>query len=128
MRDPSDSFSTALLGIEMEVLKKFKAIGMHIAIGVIVPMILLVNAFLIPEPYSYPLMKVAIAPTKLMPFLENRELMRELTLSVFGRMMPNFAPISILFLIVFWFFVGLLTSITVKYIKERRHNATASSG
>lgn len=96
---------------------------MNIIIGAIVPIILLVNAFLIPEPYSHPLINVAIAPTKLMPFLENRELMHKLTLSVFGRMTPNYAPITILFLIVFWFIVGLLVSIPIKYIKERRHNA-----
>jgi hypothetical protein len=68
----------------MEPEKKIKTIAKHFGIGVIVPALLLINAFIVPEPYSHPFIDVAIAPTKLMPFLENRELMRELTIFVFG--------------------------------------------
>ena len=68
----------------MEQKGKIIILAKHFGIGVLVPVILLFNAFVVPEPYSHPLIHVAIAPTKLMPFLENRELMRELTLSVFG--------------------------------------------
>ncbi len=53
-----------------------------------------------------------------MPFLENKQLMRELTISVFGRMTPNYAPITILFLIAFWFLIGVLFSIFFQWLIE----------
>lgn len=83
----------------------------HMAYGSFCPASLLVGSFLFPEPYSHPFFTLATAPTKLMPFLENRQLLGELTIIVFGRMTPNYAPITILILIVFWFTVGLCTSI-----------------
>ncbi len=104
----------------MESKRRIKPAVKHLVIGVIVPAFLMVNAFLVPEPYSHPLLNVAITPTKLMPFLENRELMRELTLFVFGRMTPNYAPITIVFLVFFWFLVGVIASLLFSYIGERR--------
>ena len=79
----------------------------------------LLNAFAVPEPYSHPLISIAIAPTKLMPFLEDRELLRELTIAVFGSMTPNFAPISVVCLVLFWFAVGVVGSIALSAFKER---------
>nr|CAP48725.1 putative integron gene cassette protein [uncultured bacterium] len=95
----------------------------HLLVGIAVPVILLVNAFLIPEPYSHPLIHLGLAPTKLMPFLENRELMANLTEFVFGRMTPNFAPIQILFLITFWFAASATVSLVVAKFKKVHKNA-----
>ena len=92
----------------------------HFAIGLLVPAFFLANAFLVPEPYSHPLIHAALAPAKLMPFLENRELMRELTVAVFGRMTPNYAPIMVLFLIAFWFFIGLAGSCAWVKLRSRK--------
>ena len=97
-----------------------KSILRHFTIGLLVPAFLLANAFLVPEPHSHPLIHVARAPAKLMPFLENRELMGELTVAVFGRMTPNYAPIMILFLIAFWFFIGLAGSCVYVRLRSRK--------
>lgn len=83
------------------------------------PVLLLINAFLIPEPYSHPLINLAIAPSKLIPFFEERELMRGLTEFVFGRMTPNFAPIQILILVFFWFFISTVTSVLIFHLRKR---------
>ena len=91
--------------------KKVKSIVIHFVIGILLPTFLIMNAFLIPEPYSHPLIYLSLAPTKIMPFLENRELMQDLTIVIFGRMTPNYAPTTIIFLIIFWFFIGILLSL-----------------
>ena len=93
---------------------------MHFAVGLLLPTMFLVNAFVVPEPYSHPLVNVALAPTKLMPFLEDRDLMHDLTVAVFGRMTPNYAPITILFLIAFWFAVGLVGSFAISKFRSRK--------
>ncbi len=100
-----------------------KGISKHMLIGVTIPVAFIINAFLIPEPYSHPLIYVGLAPSKLMPFLENRELMRHATEFVFGRMTPNFAPIQIIFLIIFWFLLSMLSSISVAHLKMVRKNS-----
>ena len=104
----------------MTLLTQTKAIPLHIGISLFLPALLLVNAFLVPEPYSHPLIHVALAPAKLMPFLENRELMHDLTVAVFGRMTPNYAPIMILFLIAFWFLIGLVGSFVLSRFRSRK--------
>lgn len=100
---------------------KAKSVFVHCGIGLCLPAVFLVNAFLVPEPYSHPLINVAIAPTNLMPFLENRELMGELTVALFGRMTPNYAPITIVFLIFFWFVVGATGSLALFKFKARNN-------
>jgi len=105
----------------MTARRKARFIFMHCCIGLLLPVVFLVNAFLVPEPYSHPLIYVAIAPTKIMPFLENRELMEKLTVALFGRMTPNYAPISIIFLIVFWFIVGAIGSLVLFKFKARNN-------
>lgn len=105
----------------MTVRGKVRSIFMHCGIGLFLPAVFLFNAFLVPEPYSHPLIYVSIAPTKLMPFLENRELMRELTVALFGRMTPNYAPITIVFLIIFWFGVGIMGSLALFELKMRNN-------
>ena len=91
--------------------KIIMVITKHISIGILIPSFLLFNAFIVPEPYSHPLIHIAIAPAKLMPILENHEFMRELTVLIFGKMTPNYAPIQIIFLIAFWFAIGVVGSL-----------------
>jgi hypothetical protein len=105
----------------MTTREKVKSIFMHCGIGLSFPAVFLVNAFLVPEPYSHPLIYVSIAPTNLMPFLENRELMGEFTVALFGRMTPNYAPITIVFLIIFWFIVGVVGSLALFKFKVRNN-------
>lgn len=93
-----------------------KCIFKHILVGCAVPFVMLINAFMIPEPYSHPLIYLAMAPSKLMPFFENRELMYTLTEFAFGRMTPNFAPIQILILVIFWFLLSLALSVVTKHL------------
>lgn len=95
----------------------------HLITGIAVPLLLLINAFLIPEPYSHPLINLAIAPSKLIPFFEDRELIRELTEFVFGHLTPNFAPIQIIILIIFWFFLSLGASALISYLRKRYKNS-----
>ena len=99
-----------------------KKILIHLTVGVAVPVLLLLNAFVIPEPYSHPLIDIGLAPIKLMPFLESRELMSYLTQVLFGRMTPNFAPIQMIFLILFWFLISMAASILYTYIKDKHKN------
>jgi len=99
---------------------RVRAVAVHCGIGLLVPALLLFNAFVIPEPASHPLIYLAISPTKVMPFVENREFMRELTLAVFGRQTPNDAPVLILILIIFWFVVGVIGSVVVSAVKASK--------
>lgn len=92
----------------------------HLAVGLLVPLLLLANALLVPEPYSHPLIHVGLAPVKLMPFLEDRALLDSLGLMVFGRVTPNPAPVLVLVLMVFWFFVGLLGSLALSRLRVRK--------
>ena len=92
-------------------LKKTASI---IGLGLFLPAIFLFNAFVIPEPYSHPLINVAIFPSEFIPIMENRELMRKLTVFIFGKMGPNYAPISITILIFFWFIISLFIGLCFK--------------
>ena len=103
-------------------LKKTKLIGLYLGIGLLVPLLFLLNAFLVPEPYSHPLIHVAMAPTHLMPFLENRELLQNLTLWVFGRNTPNYAPILIVILIIFWFVITVVTVYFARLFLHAKRN------
>ncbi|HEC04604.1 MAG TPA: hypothetical protein ENI84_00200 [Thiothrix sp.] len=107
-------------GVLEQIKTQLKPLIIHLAIGVIIPVLLLANAFIIPEPYSHPLIKVAVAPTHLMPFLDDQELLKSLTMSIFGRITPNYAPITILILMVFWFSVSFLLSVILFSIKKLR--------
>lgn len=91
-----------------------KSLFFYILAGLILPTLLLLNAFVIPEPYSHPLIEVALLPRYLMPFLEDRELMKTLTLLVFGRQTANYAPIALIFFSIFWFLVSLALYLLLK--------------
>lgn len=104
----------------MKVRPRLRSLGKHLAFGLLVPAILLFNAAAIPEPYSIPLIYLAISPGNVLPFLQDRELMQELTLAVFGRQTPNYAPIQVLFLTLFWFLVGTAGSIAHSWLSSRR--------
>jgi hypothetical protein len=85
--------------------------------GLAFPVFLLATSFLIPEPYSHPFISVGLAPTKLMPFLEDRRLMGQLTILVFQRQTPNYAPITTIILVVFWFLFGTFASLVFNRLK-----------
>ena len=97
----------------------YRVVFLYVLIGLSVPVVFLLNAFVVPEPYSHPLINVALTPTHCMPFLADRELMRELTQWVFGRQTPNFAPITIVILVVFWFFISITVLFFIRRILAR---------
>jgi len=97
-----------------------KTVFLYIAVGLAVPIILFVNVLLVPEPYSHPLINVAIAPTRLMPFLENGELLDKLTQWVFGRQTPNYAPITMVILNIFWFAISMVALYFVRLFMSRK--------
>jgi len=101
---------------------KYKAWSVikHLLIGLLLPVVLWVNAFIIPEPYSRPLIKIAVLPQKLMPFLENIEMMREITVLIFGKMTPKYATIGIIFLIIFWLIIGVILSVVIRTILKKK--------
>ena len=101
----------------------YKVVVLYILVGLSVPTMFLLNAFVVPEPYSQPLINVALAPTHIMPFLEDRELMAELTQWVFGRQTPNFAPITIVILAVFWFVISMVALFLVRRLLTKRVSA-----
>jgi hypothetical protein len=41
--------------------------------------------------------------------------------ALFGRMTPNYAPITIVFLIIFWFIVGVVGSLALFKFKVRNN-------
>jgi|GEM_PF-2594925 len=107
----------------MKFKTSLRTTAIYILIAIAVPLVLLLNAFLIPEPYSHPLINIAIAPTHLMPFLEDRELLHKMTLLVFDRQTPNYAPITIIILIIFWFFTTIIMTFITRYIiKSKKSN------
>lgn len=103
-------------------MSKARTIILYVSTGLSVPIVFLFNAFVVPEPYSHPLINIAILPTHLMPYLENRELMSELTQNVFGRQTPNYAPIMIVILIIFWFVISMLVLYFVRLISDKWKN------
>ena len=78
---------------------------------------LLAAAFLIPEPYSHPFIHVGIAPAKLMPFLDNDGFMRNSAQIIFGRSSANNWLVGVIFLIIFWFIISVILSLTVEKIR-----------
>jgi hypothetical protein len=96
--------------------------ALYIFVGLMVPIVLLFNAIVVPEPYSHPLINVAIAPTYLMPFLENKELLKDFTQIVFGRETPNFAPITIVILIFFWFIISMVAFYCLRFSLNKWKN------
>jgi hypothetical protein len=103
-------------------MQKIKIAFLYFFVGLAVPTIFLLNAFLVPEPYSHPLIYIAWLPTYLMPFLKNRELLESLTLMFFGRLTPNYAPITIIILIGFWFFASMFGLFLVRYLMRMKKN------
>jgi len=91
-----------------------RSLFFYILAGFILPAFLLFNAFVIPEPYSHPLIEVALLPRYLMPFLEDKELMKTLTFLVYGRQTANYAPIALLFFSAFWFIVSIFLYFLLK--------------
>ncbi len=90
-------------------MARSKIILLYLLVGLSVPSIFLLNAIYIPEPYSHMLRYVAKLPLyPLMPLMENKELMRELTLMVFGKMTETYIPIQVLILFTFWFLLSIL--------------------
>jgi hypothetical protein len=102
----------------MKLKNIFQIIAIYLSIGFLVPFIFLLNAFAIEEPYSHPLMRVATFPAYLMPFLENRDFLKMLTLLVLGKQTANYAPIVILILIIFWFTFSILLTFMIRYIRS----------
>ena len=94
-----------------EFLKKT---GLIIGIGLFLPIVFLFNAFVIPEPYSHPLINLAIFPLEFVPLMKNRELMNELTVFIFGKITPNYAPLGIIILIGIWFIISLIIGLCLK--------------
>lgn len=106
----------------MKFKDSLRTTAIYILIAIAVPLVLLLNAFLIPEPYSHPLINIAIAPTHLMPFLEDRELLHKMTLWVFGKQTSNYAPITIIILIIFWFFATIIMTFIARYIIKNKQS------
>jgi hypothetical protein len=95
----------------------------HILYGLLLPVSILALSFIIPEPYSWPIIELGIAPSKFMLFLQNEDLMRKLTVYLFDRMTPNYAPITIVFLFEFWFIVGLFSSVVIHRLIRPKPNS-----
>ena len=106
----------------MKIKYSLRITVIYIVIAIVIPLVLLLNAFLIPEPYSHPLINVAIAPTHLMPFLEDKELLHKMTLRVFDRQTPNYAPITIVILIIFWFFTTIIMTFIVRHLIKSKQS------
>lgn len=107
-------------------MSKFRIVRLYFIVGLATPLVLLLNAYVVPSLYSHPLIKVAMAPKYLLPFLQNRETLEQLTYFVFGRQTANYAPITILILIFFWAMLAVVLLYVVRVFlnKKRAHNQT----
>ena len=99
-----------------------KNTGILIGLGLFLPVVFLFNAFVIPEPYSHPLINVAIFPLEFIPIMENREFVNEMTIFIFGRMTANNAPLGIIILIVIWFVISVLFGLFLKNVYRKYKN------
>jgi len=95
---------------------RVKTITLYLSIGIGLPFLLLLCSFIIPEPYSHPFVEIAISPTNFIPLFENKELLEELTIMIYGHMTTNYAPISILLLNIFWFFASIFTFYLLRWV------------
>lgn len=100
-------------------LASMRTIFLYASVGILVPGIFLLNALYIPEPYSQPLRFVAKLPLYIMPFFENDNLMRELTLLVFGKMTSTYLPIKVITLILFWGLFAMLLLLIGRYFLKK---------
>lgn len=80
---------------------------------------MLVGVLFIPEPYSHPLIDVAMSPTYLLNFFINREMLDFLTVLMFGGPKQNDGPVLINILLVFWFFLSMILLFTFRYILKK---------
>lgn len=91
-------------------------------LALLCPLLLLLGVIFLPEPLAEYVLKISLSPASVLPFLENDNLMRTWTLCVFGRMTPNYAPIQILVLFIFWFLVALMAVLCVSWLISRAKN------
>ena len=86
-----------------------------------VPLLFLVLVFIIPEPFSWPIIKSA--SWVIDSFQIEAETYRALTLFVFGRLTPNYAPIQIAILFILLFTFTFIILVMYNYASRRYKNA-----
>lgn len=104
-------------------MKKLKIALLYLFVGFTIPTIFLLNAFLVPEPYSHPLIYVAKSPEYLFNFILNREILDSLSLLILGYKGQNDGEIAIILFTIFWFFASMFGLFLVRYILKTRRFA-----
>ena len=105
----------------MKIEGRLKVINTYILSGLTIPALFFVNAFVIPWPYSQLLITIALSPVHLLPFLEDKELLHKTTILIFDRQTPNYAPITILVLTVFWFLIGVIIIFIARFMTQKKN-------
>ncbi|WP_347989793.1 hypothetical protein [Methylomonas sp. AM2-LC] len=82
-----------------------KNFAMYMGISLAVPLLLLLIATQAPPALAKPGIEFAILPMELFNF--DTQTLNQLTVFVFGSLLPNYAPIQIVILFIFWFCVSL---------------------
>jgi len=98
-----------------------KRILLFVTISIAVPIFLLVSVFIIPEPLSWPIIKSASWIIQLIPI--DTDTYRSLTLYVFGRLTPNYAPIQIVVLSILCFITTFLILVIYNHVSKATKNA-----
>ena len=100
-------------------MRNIKTILLYLLFGLAVPILFLLNAFLIPEPFSHPFIYIAMSPTYLLNFFEHRALLDSLTIFMFGGQTQNDAPVLINILFIFWFFLSMILLFMLRRILRK---------
>ena len=77
-----------------------KKILIDIAISLVISIVLLALPFMLPYFIGSELMRVLFWPIE--NFVADRKAQHDLTLLIFGRLTPNYAPISLVLYLTFW--------------------------
>jgi hypothetical protein len=99
-------------------LKRSKSIAVYTGISFAVPLLLLLIATQAPAALAKPGIEFAILPMELFNF--DTQTLNQLTVLVFGSLTPNYAPIQIVILFIFWFCLSLAIALLFKVSPDIR--------
>lgn len=99
----------------MSIRKYLVEYALAVFISIVVLIVALTAMAFIPIHISNPFMGILSWPLE--NLMANKESQRELTIAVFGRMTPNYAPIQLVLYFVFWPIFLFLQIRIIKYTK-----------
>lgn len=100
-------------------MSKLRLSLIYIGAGLSLPAFLVAAVLILPEPYSNPIIGFATAPSEWIPLLKDKDTLHQLTLMVFRRPTPNYAPILMVFLSLFWFTTEVIVLLFARVLRKK---------